>query len=689
MEFLSSHNCKINPPQWEHIKHRQFIPIEKINPPQWEHIKHSQLIPIEKVGIYKNINPPQWEHIKHCQLIPIEKINPPQWEHIKHRQLIPIGEINPPQWEHIKHRQLIPIGEINPPQWEHIKHRQLIPIGEINPPQWEYIKHRQLIPIGEPADCRYSDKFMIIGNLAEEVEFDTAQSHLVGFAIDYQSHEKMQAKSLGRPVVNAAKLVSKTFVEIGAVPEGNTTILVASENSTDCTFEGMKRWFVYAANCVEAEGMFVFYFCGHGVDVGDKRALAPSDFDRSERTCITASVLKDWLTEASCKAKHVLFALDCCYAGGVGDALTTDIPLHRSLFVMSACTANETSYTIGTLEVSMFSYFLADAMRKKTSDPRKLPLCNIMTECLSSCQIDPEITSSGGDQKDNDDETNIDGVPDVGRFQYITKLYDITAPRPPLHAKTKQWLKSIVKSITILRDRELLKDKVLNTAVCFITMSIASYQLAFQRDTVSQPNTFITAFLKIASFFDNHCHGADITIDHLKYGLEDYSLVLQDNAVDDATPDGFDAVSVQNVGSTYIIVSWDLPTHSNGILINFSLYCNGALAGVLPLTVISYNTTGLLPFTLYMYITLSVGQVLQSCPQALHSSWNVVLGVISAAASLPSMRRTALLGDPDPESDTNDIVISVFINKIINPDKSFGSSVSTPLNMPRPYTVIP
>ncbi|KAL5506720.1 hypothetical protein EMCRGX_G008450 [Ephydatia muelleri] len=37
-----------------------------------------------------------------------------------------------------------------------------------------------------------------------------------------------------------------------------------------------------------------------------------------------------------------------------------------------------------------------------------------------------------------------------------------------------------------------------------------------------------------------------------------------------APPDGFDAVSVQNVGSTYIIVSWDLPTHSNGILINFS-----------------------------------------------------------------------------------------------------------------------
>ena len=78
-------------------------------------------------------------------------------------------------------------------------------------------------------------------------------------------------------------------------------------------------------------------------------------------------------------------------------------------------------------------------------------------------------------------------------------------------------------------------------------------------------------------------------------------------------PDAFDAVSVQNVGSTYIIVSWDLPTDGNGILINFSLYCNGALVGVLPLTVISYNTTGLLPFTLYMYMYVFSATVCNMC----------------------------------------------------------------------------
>ena len=69
-------------------------------------------------------------------------------------------------------------------------------------------------------------------------------------------------------------------------------------------------------------------------------------------------------------------------------------------------------------------------------------------------------------------------------------------------------------------------------------------------------------------------------------------------------PDGFDAVSVQNVGSTYIIVSWDLPTDSNGILINFSLYCNGALAGC-PAPYcdqLQHHRPPPLHFVMYMYV---------------------------------------------------------------------------------------
>ncbi|KAL5480084.1 hypothetical protein EMCRGX_G023706 [Ephydatia muelleri] len=97
---------------------------------------------------------------------------------------------------------------------------------------------------------------------------------------------------------------------------------------------------------------------------------------------------------------------------------------------------------------------------------------------------------------------------------------------------------------------------------------------------------------------------------------------------------------LNDVGSTYIIVSWDLPTDSNGILINFSLYCNGALAGVLPLTVISYNTTGLLPFTLYMYMSSS---------HAHRHCTPVGMGIISAAASLPRPYGGAYSHSPIPQ----------------------------------------
>ncbi|KAL5510236.1 hypothetical protein EMCRGX_G005750 [Ephydatia muelleri] len=127
-------------------------------------------------------------------------------------------------------------------------------------------------------------------------------------------------------------------------------------------------------------------------------------------------------------------------------------------------------------------------------------------------------------------------------------------------------------------------------------------------------------------------------------------------------PDGFDAVSVQNVGSTYIIVSWD---------------CQ--------LTVMASSSTSLQhhrpPPLHFVHV-----HVLQSRPQALHSSWNVVLGVISAAAAQHE-KDSPPGGPPDPELDTNDIVISIFINKIINltsplaPQTPCASFYNSPLEL--------
>eukprot|EP00731_Ephydatia_muelleri_P009710 Em0005g296a len=131
--------------------------------------------------------------------------------------------------------------------------------------------------------------------------------------------------------------------------------------------------------------------------------------------------------------------------------------------------------------------------------------------------------------------------------------------------------------------------------------SISSSLKTLQAMPTSQAAPNVTALNAVTALFNPNgllihspAGGPQTTI----FNMQAPQMTLQTVVT---APDGFDAVSVQNVGSTYIIVSWDLPTDSNGILINFSLYCNGALAGVLPLTLISYNTTSLLPITLYMY----------------------------------------------------------------------------------------
>ncbi|KAL5481630.1 hypothetical protein EMCRGX_G021829 [Ephydatia muelleri] len=116
---------------------------------------------------------------------------------------------------------------------------------------------------------------------------------------------------------------------------------------------------------------------------------------------------------------------------------------------------------------------------------------------------------------------------------------------------------------------------------------------------------------------------------------------------------------------------------SNGILINFSLYCNGALVGVLPLTVISYNTVCMV----YMYMICAQYVICWTGPPVTPTGTALQLecGVgRHQCCSQPAQHEKDSLpgGPPDPESDIDDSVISIFINKIhvINPDKSFGSS---------------
>ncbi|KAL5481787.1 hypothetical protein EMCRGX_G022028 [Ephydatia muelleri] len=127
-------------------------------------------------------------------------------------------------------------------------------------------------------------------------------------------------------------------------------------------------------------------------------------------------------------------------------------------------------------------------------------------------------------------------------------------------------------------------------------------------------------------------------------------VVLQTNI-----PSGFSYVSTDLQPFTAYSCSILACTHWMDLMLCRCriLYCNGALAGVLPLTVISYNTTGLLPFTLYMYIYMSSSHARRHCTPV--GTWCWASSVLQPAcpdppvhcdSNLLSMRRTALLGDP-------------------------------------------
>ncbi|KAL5474994.1 hypothetical protein EMCRGX_G027035 [Ephydatia muelleri] len=122
-----------------------------------------------------------------------------------------------------------------------------------------------------------------------------------------------------------------------------------------------------------------------------------------------------------------------------------------------------------------------------------------------------------------------------------------------------------------------------------------------------------------------------------------------------SSPDGVPFPNVTIINATALAIVWSTPLMPNGIVTGYVVLETNIPSGF------SYVSTDLQPFTVY------------SCS---------ILACTHEEDSPPG-------GPPDPESDTDDIVISIFINKIINPDKSFGSSVNTPFNMPRPYTVIP
>ena len=385
----------------------------------------------------------------------------------------------------------------------------------------------------------------------KDFEFDPSTSYAIGYAIDKQTNPKITALSSG--TVTGTKSVLNALVEAEAVFIENTNLYAASDCEESCTAEGIKRTFQEVAGRVGPNGIFFFHFSGHGIKFGgeNKWGLATVDCSSAD-DCITADDISQWLNDSKCRAKHIVFTLDCCYAEGIGAKLTTDTDLHRDvdLYILCSCTANEKSKLLSCLRQSVFTFFLSKFILKYRKGQGVLPLSKVFSECQVCCESLSSLfisyENSGLVKSSTNPTLNIhkrriahDGEIEVEmeKYSYATGLFD-ESPPVYLHDRTKEHLKSLAEpdgSLDKLETHGVLEGKVVTTALCCMMHTIASIEMEcdVKRLKVKNPNLSIKAFLEAASIIDKiHGNCDKIKEDAFIFSWCFYQLVMKANNIE-------------------------------------------------------------------------------------------------------------------------------------------------------------
>ena len=408
--------------------------------------------------------------------------------------------------------------------------------------------------------------FVMVSNLETEVfRFFPEHSYVVAYAINRQTSPRFSHRTLGDSTVLDSRQVCLALIDKGIVPKEHVMLLTATKDEDLCVAEGMRRSFLEQAKRVGKNGIFVFFFSGHGIKFGQEWGLAPADFDYTDRTYVTGPVLNRWLQEARCVAAKVLFIFDCCYSGGLADEMTAKDPfqLRSGLYVVSACAAFETSLTIGPLRHSIFAYFLAYALRMVKCPCNKLPLhqvvdeCSILSTAMSSLLIsyDPSYGLKFGTMQPElrylDFQTSVDSwvkqslrqisvgessVCQLDRSAFVLKYFREDENDSQLCSLCLGWLGNLGDEGSPLAEfskRGLLKDEVLLTCLCCIMWSIASIHLDTDKTKVDNRNIFLLGFVHAAEAF-GFFKAPNLTLNDVKNGLEFYQAVLEANSISDA-----------------------------------------------------------------------------------------------------------------------------------------------------------
>ena len=389
----------------------------------------------------------------------------------------------------------------------------------------------------------------LITSSHDVLQFDREKSVALCVGIDEQFHPNYAAKSLRNTVARDAQAMGEAFTTYLELNFDEVKVRKSSAQPGDCTKKGMGTLFVESAKKVQEGGIFIFYFAGHGILIGNRCVLAPADFAGKEdlNSGISGKDLVEWLHEADCKANHVLIILDCCYAGNLGTILTSPdnmLKIKPGLYVMCGCAAREKCTSVDALGHSIFTYFFLHYLERHQCIGQfaiKQAMEDIAELCLSFSsllvhhdeeQLQPGKMNPTLDKLDvhaYDVNRPID-QPDSCRFELVIQLFERGRPKPlPMpHPEVESWLKSsmIQEALSTLYAKDTFSEKLQDGIFSAMLYSAASIQYVHNKTHLEERNLFLMTVISILGAIGYVYPEVNASIIHLIIGLEHYQAAI-------------------------------------------------------------------------------------------------------------------------------------------------------------------
>ena len=386
------------------------------------------------------------------------------------------------------------------------------------------------------------------------LKFDCKKDAAFCVGIDEQHDPAFIKEDRIDAIAKDATEIREAFIYQLGLNADRVELSIASRHrdDDDCTKNGLRTSFLQCAKKVGKNGNFIFYFAGHGYELGERCILAPVDFARKEETGILGDDLVQWLNDADCKASNVLFIFDCCYAGSLGETLSDkQLTIAACLFVICGCDAKEKLLTVSVLEHSIFTYFLLEYL-KTYSESRELNVRQAMKEISNSCfglsnlilmYEKGKLHAAGFNPRFYKRSATIQAqclTESLSNSEYkLTSLlrYPQVQDRP--HAAVQNWLQcsATSKSLKIISGKASSQPKLQKCIVSVLLRSSAllhykGYELENDdngKNFLETRALFLQIAIKVSNEIDSFC---DI-IDHIMEGLESYICVVKMLKIDE------------------------------------------------------------------------------------------------------------------------------------------------------------